>query len=49
MLLPVYFLKQNLSKYQTMIISKQELDGLDVLIDGMAMLLKLLNNARHHY
>ena len=32
-----------------MIISKQELDGLDVLIDGMAMLLKLLNNARHHY
>ena len=31
------FLKGNLTKYQTMIISKQESDFLDVVMDGMTI------------
>lgn len=39
------FLKGNLSKYQTMIISKQESDFLDVVIDGMT----IKATDYHHY
>ena len=43
------FLKEIFPNIKLMIISEQESDVLDVLIDGMTILLKLLNNARHHY
>ena len=39
------FLKGNLSKHQTMIISKQEWDFLDIVIDGMT----IKATDYHHY